>query len=78
MAAKIISVVVKDRHSVNLYDVERNNSLIRNVFITNGEIIGAPAVTGNICTITAIEKGKTCIRTYNMPSFTFKNIFYTS
>lgn len=76
MANQIISVVMKDKHSVNLYDVGKNNRLIRNVFITSGEIIGAPVVSGNICTITCLERGTTCIRTYDMPSFRFKNIFF--
>ena len=76
MANQIVSVTIKDKHSVNLYDVSRNNNFMRNVFITQGEIIGAPVVAGNICTITCLEQGKTCIRTYEMPNFRFKNIFF--
>lgn len=73
---QVISVVLKDKHSVNLYDVLRNNAYMKNVFITSGEIIGAPVVTGDVCTITCLEKGRTCVRTYNMPKFTFRSIFY--
>lgn len=75
MANQIVSVIMKDKHSVNLYDVTNNNRFIRNVFITSGEIIGAPVVAGNICTISCLERGSTCIRTYEMPSFRFKNIY---
>lgn len=75
---QIISVVLKDKHSVNLYDITRNGNFLRNVFITSGEITGAPTIAGDICSITCLEKGKTCVRTYTMPKFTFKNIFYTS
>lgn len=71
---QIVSVITKDNHSVNLYDVSKNGNFMRNVFITNGDIIGQPVVSGNICTITCMEKGRTVIRTYEMPSFKFKNI----
>ena len=75
---QLISVVIKDKHSVNLYDLGRNGNFLKNVFITSGEIIGSPVVTGDICSISCLEQGRTCIRTYNMPKFTFKNIFYAS
>lgn len=72
----IISVVIKDKHSVNLYDAAKNGVFLKNIFITNGEIVSAPIVAGDTCTITCLEKGRTCIRTYSLPRFTFKNIFY--
>lgn len=74
--AQIVSVVIKDKHSINLYDITNNGNFIRNVFITSGEIIGSPVVSGETCSITCIEGGRTCIRTYEMPSFRFTNLFW--
>lgn len=70
-----LSVVMKDKHSVNLYNAI-GGRYIRNVFVTTGEIIGQPVISGDYCTVTCIEGGRTVVITYTLPQFKFRNKFY--
>ena len=69
-----IKVITRDPHSVNLYNAATGNFL-RNVFITNGEIIGQPVSSGNVCTNTCMEGGRTVVVVYEIPQFRLKNRF---
>lgn len=69
-----VTVIAKDKHSVNLYNAATGNFL-RNVYITSGEIIGQPVSSGNLCTITCMEGGRTLIVVYELPQFRLKNRF---
>ena len=69
-----VKVIAKDPHSVNLYNAVTGNFL-RNVFITNGEIVGQPVSSGDICTITCMEGGRTVVVVYELPQFRLKNRF---
>ena len=69
-----VTVVAKDRHSVNIYSATTGN-FIRNVYITSGEIIGQPICSQELCTITCMEGGRTLIIIYELPRFRMKNRF---
>lgn len=75
MSDEPIKVIAKDPHSVNLYNAVTGN-FIRNVFITDGEIIGQPVASGDVCTITCMEGGRTLLVIYELPNFRLKNRFF--
>lgn len=63
----VVTVVAKDAHYVVLYNEKGN--FIRSVYVTSGEIIGQPVISGNRCTVVAEENGCRIIIVYELPQF---------
>ena len=66
-----ISVVPTSATHVTLYDMSRNGSFMRLVQVTTGQIMGAPIIAGDTCTIICKEQGRTWRKVYKMPQFRF-------
>ena len=66
-----ISVVPVSATHVTLYDMSRNGNMLRSVQVTTGQIIGAPIIAGDTCTVICKEQGRTWRKVYKMPQFRF-------
>lgn len=71
MSNDAVTVVAKDKHSVVVMDAATGN-FRGSCFVTSGEIVGQPAQSGNIVTITCQESGKTWVKVYDLPSMNFR------
>ena len=66
-----IAVVPTSTTHVTLYDMSRNGCFMRSVQVTTGQIMGAPIIAGDTCTIICKERGQTWRNVYKMPQFYF-------
>lgn len=67
-----VTVVAKDKHSVVVMDAGTGN-FRGSHFITSGEILGQPVQSGDICTITCQESGRTVVKVFSLPTMGFKS-----
>lgn len=67
-----ITAVVKDKHSVALYNVA-DGSFRGTLFVTSGEIIGQPLQSAETLTVTYTEGGSNYMSTYKLPGLQFKS-----
>lgn len=63
--SKNITVVVKDPHSIGLYDVD-TGAYLGIIYVTSGAIVGTPIVTHPNVTVTSQEGGAMYMTTYDM------------
>lgn len=67
-----LTVVVKDQHSISLYNVS-DGMYKGTLFITNGTIIGQPITSADSVTVTYNEGGFNYMNTYKLPGLQFKS-----
>lgn len=68
--SKNITVVVKDPHSIGLYDVD-TGAYLGIIYVTSGSIIGTPIVTHPNVTIVTQENGSMYMTTYDLGTKAF-------
>ena len=71
MADKNYTVVANDQHSVSVYEVP-SGEFRGTVFITDGQILGQPIISGDTVTINIFENGKNWICVHSLPGMGFQ------
>ncbi len=76
-ATQEMIVVVRDKNTVVLCDPATGRWLgAARVAWSDGEIVGQPVLSGNRLTVTVLEKGRTMVRIYEIPSFRLLQTIY--
>ena len=76
-ATQEMIAVVRDKNTVVLCDPATGRWLgSARVAWSDGEIVGQPVLNGNRLTVTVLEKGRTMVRIYEIPSFRLLQTIY--
>lgn len=70
MSNKNITVVVKDPHSISLFDAE-SGQYLGVIYVTSGSIVGSPIISQKIVTVTSQENGMMYMTTYDLTTRSF-------
>lgn len=68
---KNYTVVANNQHSVSVYELP-GMEFKGTFFVTDGQILGQPIISGDTCTINVCENGKNWINVYSFPSLGFQ------
>lgn len=70
MSNKNITVVVKDPHSISLFDAE-SGQYLGVIYVTSGSIVGSPIISQKIVTVTSQENGRMYMSTFDLTTRSF-------